>query len=405
MSRPVIGNAAARALFLDAHLLAEPPGGGAAGAALQSVIERLGFVQVDSVNTLARAHDLILWSRRPAYRPESLRWLNDRARGVFEHWTHDAAAIPVAFFPCWRLRFRRDRVRLAERWRRWRGPEFQGELDRVLAHVAEHGAVASGDLARGGPSRPAGWWDWHPSKTALEYLWRTGALAISRRRGFRKFYDLTERVIPPEYLNAHLPDGGVVDWACASALDRLGFAAPGEIAAFWALISPAEARGWVGTAVARGRVVEVDVRGADGAPRRAVTWPETLDRLRDPPIPPDRLRILSPFDPALRDRKRAERLFGFRYRIEMFVPEARRRFGYYVFPILQGGSLVGRIDARADRRAGRLAVRAVWPEPGVRWGKGRQARLEAELHRLTRLAGVGRVAFLDNWLRDPSDRA
>ena len=118
------------------------------------------------------------------------------------------------------------------------------------------------------------------------------------------------------------------------------------------------------------------------------------------PEPGGRLRVLSPFDPALRDRKRAERLFGFHYRIEVFVPEAKRRYGYYVFPLLEGDRLVGRIDMKADRKAGVLNVTALWPEPGVRFGAGRSARLEAELARVARLAGVARVDFADGWRRD-----
>jgi uncharacterized protein YcaQ len=242
----VLANRDARRLFLDRHALLEPPEGPAAGTALAELVHRLGFVQVDSVNTLARAHDLILWSRRPTYRPASLRWLNDRARETFEHWTHDASIVPMAFYPHWHLRFARDRARLARRWTSWHGPAFHGELDRVLAHVDAAGPVASADLAGERPSKSTGWWDWHPSKAALEYLWRTGNLAVTRRAGFRKIYDLPQRVVPPQILNARRPETReTIDWACSAALDRLGFATPGEIAAFWALVTPAEAKAWV----------------------------------------------------------------------------------------------------------------------------------------------------------------
>lgn len=397
----LIDNPTARRLFLHHHLLLEAPGGPATGQGLLDLITALGFVQLDSVTTLARAHDLILWSRRPAYRPASLRWINDRMRGTFEHWTHDAAKIPVAFFPQWRLKCARDRARLDARWDRWRGPRFRAELDRVLRHITEHGPVASGDLADERHEKSTGWWDWHPSKTALEFLWRSGELSVTRRSGFRKVYDLTERVIPPEHLNARMEDAAIIDWACSAALDRLGVATPGELAAFWALASPAEAKGWVTGARARGEIEEIDIVLADGTVRKVVIRPETRARLSDLPSPSQRMRVLSPFDPVLRDRKRAERLFGFSYRIEIFVPEAQRVYGYYVFPLLQGDRLVGRVDMQADRQADALRVRALWPERGVAWGKGRQAAFEAELDRITRLAGVGRVVFDDNWLRAP----
>ncbi|MCU4654684.1 winged helix DNA-binding domain-containing protein [Roseibacterium sp. SDUM158016] len=404
MSLPVVPNAVARRLFLDRHALAEPPAGPATGQALGDLVERLGFVQVDSVNTLARAHDLILWSRRPAYRPASLRWLNDRARGTFEHWTHDASIIPVTFYPHWRLRFARDRERLHGRWKNWHGDAFHGELDRILAHVDAEGPVSSGDFSGERPTKSTGWWDWHPSKTALEYLWRSGELAVTRREGFRKLYDLSHRVIPPEALNAHHPDPEeTVDWACAAALDRLGFATSGELAAFFDLVTPAEAKDWVAGALDGGRVVEAGLEGADGQLRRSVMWPETLDTLSDLPEPPARMRVLSPFDPALRDRKRAERLFGFHYRIEIFVPEAQRRYGYYVFPVMEGDRLAGRVDMAA--RAGRevLDVRAFWPERGVRMGKGRIARLTSEIERAARFAGCARIEYAPDWLREAGD--
>jgi len=400
MSRPTLPNAFARKLFLDRHALLEPPAGPAKGAALAALIDRLGFVQVDSVNTLARAQDLILWSRRPSYRPASLRWLNDRARVTFEHWTHDAAIVPMAFYPHWRLRFARDRARLHGRWKNWHGDRFHGELDRVLAHVADHGPVSSADFRGERAEKSTGWWDWHPSKTALEYLWRSGDLAVTRRDGFRKLYDLAGRVVPPEVLNAKQPDlAETIDWACSTALDRLGFATSGELAAFWDLVTPAEARAWVADALRAGRVVEVDVGCADGSIRRSVAWPDAVEAAAALPEPGARLRVLSPFDPALRDRKRAERLFGFRYRIEIFVPDAQRRYGYYVFPVLEGTRLAGRIDMAAGQGRTCLKVRAFWPEPGVRMGSGRRQRLVDEIERVAVLAGCGDVTFEPDWMR------
>jgi uncharacterized protein YcaQ len=393
-------NTLARRLFLERHALLEPPAGPAKGAALAGLIDRLGFVQVDSVNTLARAHDLILWSRRPSYRPASLRWVNDRARATFEHWTHDASIVPMGFYPHWRLRFRRDRDRLHGRWKDWHGDRFHGELDRILAHVAEHGPVSSAEFSGERAEKSTGWWDWHPSKTALEYLWRSGDLVVTRREGFRKLYDLSERVVPPEVLNARHPDlAETVDWACTAALDRLGFATSGELAAFFDLIRPAEAKEWVADARASGRVIDVDVGCADGSTRRSVAWPGVVEAAEALSEPGPRMRVLSPFDPALRDRKRAERLFGFHYRIEIFVPEAKRRYGYYVFPVLEGTRLAGRIDMAAEAGRTCLTVRAFWPEPGVRMGTGRIRRLSDEITRLAGLAGCGDVAFAPNWLR------
>ncbi|MCA3443561.1 MAG: YcaQ family DNA glycosylase [Rhodobacter sp.] len=396
---PTLPNAAARRLFLHLHGLGEAPAGPAKGADLAALIARIGFVQVDSITTVERAHHMILAARRPAYRPEALKRLLERDRAVFEHWTHDASILPVALFPVWQLRFARDADRLRDNWKRWFRDGYEAQFDSILNRIAAHGPVTSSDVGEGEARGRGGWWDWHPSKTALEWLWRTGQVQITRRDGFQKVYDLTERVIPQEHRLPCPPVDAVVDWACSSALDRLGFATPGEICAYWNAVTPQEARDWCKTALATGRITEIAVEGADGSRRHSLARPDVLARAAEAPEPPARLRVLSPFDPALRDRARAERLFGFHYRIEVFVPEAQRRYGYYVFPLLEGARLVGRIDMKAQRDAGVLQVRALWPEPGVRFGAGRMARLEAELDRMARFAGCDRVGFDDGWLR------
>ncbi|MCB6179824.1 winged helix DNA-binding domain-containing protein [Rhodobacter sp. Har01] len=397
MALPVIDNLTARRLFLDRHALAEAPVGPSSGAALGALIDRIGFVQVDSINTVERAHHMILWSRRQGYRPEALKPLLERDRVLWEHWTHDASVLPVSVYGHWKHRFARDRGRLVESWTGWQREGFHEKFDAVLKQVADGGPVSSSEVGEGEARGKGGWWDWHPSKAALEYLWRVGELAVCRRDGFRKVYDLTERVIPAAARGAAYHEAETVDWACSSALDRLGFATSGELAAYWGLVGPEAAKGWVRGAVAAGRVVEAEVGGWTGARRRVVVWPEVLDEV--PPEPPGRLRVLSPFDPALRDRARAEHLFGFVFRIEVFVPEPKRQFGYYVFPLLEGDRLVGRLDAKAHRDGAALKVRAVWPEAGVRMGTGRQARLAAELDRLARFAGCDRVDWLPGWDR------
>jgi len=395
---PHLSNADARALFLDRHALAEPPAGPCKGADLAALIDRIGFVQVDSINTVARAHQMILWSRRQAYKPAALDRLHAQ-RAVWEHWTHDASILPMHLFPHWRHRFARDRARLVARWTGWQRDGFHEKFDEVLRRVADHGPVTSADVGEGEARGAGGWWDWHPSKAALEYLWRVGDLSITRREGYRKVYDLTERVIPAAERGAEPSAADSTEALCAAALDRLGFATPGEIAAYWGAVTPDEARDWAQSALREGRVQEVIIAGADGAPRRHLIHPETL--AAPTAEPGTRLRILSPFDPALRDRKRAERLFGFHYRIEVFVPEPQRKYGYYVFPVMEGARLVGRIDAKAFRDEDCLRIRAFWPERGLRASRNRLARLEAELARLARFAGVSRLDFSPGWQRDP----
>ncbi|MEM1237819.1 MAG: crosslink repair DNA glycosylase YcaQ family protein [Pseudomonadota bacterium] len=392
-SLPKLANADARKLFLASHGLLERPVGQATRAEIADQITALGFVQVDSINTVARAHDHILWSRMPGYRQGRAMGCAAKTRHVFEGWTHDAALIPSQFHPHWRHKFDLDRSAIADRWQRWGREGFHEEFDAILKRIGEEGALSSAELGDGERQNGGGWWDWKPTKTALEYLWRTGELSICHRRGFSKVYDLAERVIPPEHLNARVSQEESIDWSARAALERLGFGTASELSAFWDIFSKKTLADWQ-KAGPEG-VTEIEVQGADGSWKTTLApedWEAQFDAL---PGPSERLRILSPFDPALRDRKRIERLFGYDYRIEVFVPEAKRRYGYYVFPILEGLRLTGRIDLKAERAKNTLLVQGYWPERGVKLGSGRAKRLADEITRIARLAEVERIEVLD----------
>ncbi|WFE76483.1 winged helix-turn-helix domain-containing protein [Roseinatronobacter sp. S2] len=397
MTRPLVDNRTARRLFLDRHQLLRPQTGTGKAHDLDRLLHALGFVQVDSVNTLARAHDLILWSRQGQFRPRALMQLVADHRTAFEHWTHDAAIIPMQFYPMWRLKFARDEARMRARWPQWRREGWDAEIDTVLQHVADNGPTSSRDVGRDEQRGSSGWWDWHPSKTALEFLWRSGRLAVCHRQAFRKFYDLTERVIPTGHRCDRREDEEIADWAMSQALDRLGFGTSGELAAFFEIVTRDEAKNWCKNALASGRIIEVDIAMADGSPRHSFTTEATLDHASSMPEPSTRVRILSPFEPVLRDRSRAERLFGFHYRIEIFVPEAKRQYGYYVFPVLQGDRVIGRVDAK--RTGQTLTVRAFWPEAGVKMGKARTVSIVSEMDRVKYLADAKVVEFAKGWLQ------
>ena len=398
-SPPVVSNAAARRAFMAAQGLSAPGNPRLTRAGLHDLIEDLGFVQVDSINTVERAHHMILFARNRTYRPAQLAHLLEREARLFENWTHDASVIPTKFYPYWQARFVQERDRLRARWSDWHGNGFEAKLDEVLDHVRDSGPVMARHLESDTKKNAGGWWEWHPSKAALEYLWRTGDLAVARREGFQKVYDLTERVIPAEH-RAHEPSReDFVDWACRSALDRLGAATSGELAAFWGGATPEEAAQWCKRHLGRG-LVRVLVEPADGGkPKPSFAWEGFAESLADLPEPPGRIRVLSPFDPLLRDRKRTERLFGFYYRIEVFVPEAKRQYGYYVFPLLEGARLVGRIDMKRGPEDGALNVTGLWLEPRLKYTPGRRDRLEAELERQRAFVGAERVAFADGYLK------
>ncbi len=398
---PRISAHSASHLLLAAQDLLADPTRGAQPASVLRAIKRLGYVQVDSIQVFERAHHSILGARFFGYRPRHLEHLLERNRRTFEHWTHDASVLPFEFYPYWQPRFARfaERIAMSPGWQRRLGEDPEATKASVLERIRREGPLRSADFRAPEGHETGGWWNWKPQKAALEALWFTGLLAIRGRDRFQKIYDLPERVWndvphwqPPTAAHATNAHADFIDWACREALDRLTLATPGELAGFWGGVRNPEARAWCEAALERGAAEEVEVTDHDrDAPRTTVIahpqWRARVRRLKDPPSV---LRLLSPFDPLVRDRARCERLFGFAYRFEAFVPQAKRRYGYYVLPLLDGADLVGRLDAKHDRQRRRLTVRGLWWEPGSlsRPGTARHRRLEEELARVCQRIGA-----------------
>lgn len=388
---PLVPVATARRLLLGAQGLLDDPRGRVTADRLYNLIERMGFVQIDSINVVERAHHLTLVSRLQSYRPSLFDRLLERERRLFEHWTHDASAIPTIWYPHWWYRFERYRRKVLDH--PWWKERIGADPDRTIAHVRER-------LAREGPlmtrnfedtrdeSADRSWWGWTPQKAALEYLWRTGEAAVVGRVNFHKVYDLAGRALPEAHAAPRPTAEEHLDWACRTAIERLGIASADEVAAFWRAADLPDVRAWCERAAAREEIVPVQVEAVDGSVRKAYAVPDWEERAAALPPAPPRIRLLSPFDPILRDRKRSLRLFGFDYRFEAFVPAPQRRYGYYVLPILEGERLVGRLDPKLYREDGRLAIRQVWWEPGVRPSKARDLRLKAAVERLARFTGA-----------------
>jgi len=361
---------------------------------LYDLIERMGFVQLDSIITVERAHHLTLFSRNQTYRRSDLDDLLAKDRRLFEHWTHDSSAIPVRWFGHWTHRFERMGQRLQrDSWFSERiGADADAVIAGVLDHIRHNGPTMSRDLDDGDGKKAGPWWGWGPTKAALEYLWWSGQISVVRRENFQKIYDLTERVIPESHRCETPSHDDHVDWACSAAMDRLGIATSGELAAFWAAISPADAKTWVETN--DHRLQPVIVKPADGGkPRASFAWNHLEDQFERLADPPTRLRFLSPFDPIVRDRNRAQRLFNFDYRFEAFVPAPKRRYGYYVLPLLEGDRIAGRACMKFHRNRGELIVNNLWWEPKVKAGKGRVDALMSELERLRRFLGAETVSI------------
>ena len=395
---PTLTATDARRLFLHAQcLLDDPASRSASVSSLEKLIDRLGFVQIDTINVVERAHHLILATRMEGYSHAMLDALHAKRRRVFEHWTHDASLIPVQWFAHWKPRFERYRT---SRWHaRQMGDDADAVVAAVLERVRREGPLMSRDFEHDGSDRHAGaWWGWKPHKVALDYLWRIGELSVAGRVNFQKVYDLTERVHPEHHAMPAPAVDQHVEWACETALDRLGVATPTEIGWFWHAVKSADVNRWLAGALKDGHVVEVMVESADGSePKRAYAPADFRRRLRkaneaaEQKETSSRMRILAPFDPVLRDRARALRRFNFDYRFEGFVPAAQRKNGYYVMPLLEGERFVGRIDPKFDRAAGELHVRNLQWEPGVKVDRKRRARLDDALERLAKLIGATRI--------------
>ncbi len=384
---PELSLAAARRIALAAQGFIDPrPTGTPDRRHLRRVLSRVGLLQIDSVNVVVRSHYLPLFSRLGPY-PVSL--LNRAAYAdheLFEYWGHEASLLPVALHPALRWRM----ARAAEQFATWGQParlarERPDYIAAVLAEVAARGPLGAGELDDERPRRAGPWWDWHDAKIALEWLFWTGQVTTADRRSFERRYDLTERVLPRTVLDAPTPSVADGQRELVRVAGRAcGVATEGDLRDYFRL-SPADSRARVAELVDSGELVSVTVRG----------WRQQAYLHRDAKLPRwVRARaLLSPFDSLVWERSRTERLFGFRFRLEIYTPAPKRVHGYYVLPFLLGDRLVARVDVKADRAVGTLRVLAAYAEKGAPGDTA--AELAAELRSLADWLGLDRVEVHD----------
>lgn len=353
----------ARRVALASQGFAEPrPTKAPDRRAMRRVLARTGLLQIDSVNVLARAHYLPIYSRIGPYPTKMLDQAAytataRRPRELFEYWGHEASLLPVADHPLFRWRM------AAARQHAWGGMrriamERPDLLNLILADVRQLGPVSAGELAKlhdgEGTRRKGSWWDWDDVKVGLEYLFWAGEVATSSRRGFERLYDVTEKVIPADVLNAPTPSKEDAQRELMRRAARsLGVACARELRDYYRL--PAiDAKNRIRELVDGGELLPVQVEGWRHIAyvQPGVTVPRTITATA----------LLSPFDPLVWERERTERLFGFRYRIEIYVPAAKRVHGYYVLPFLMNERLAARVDLKADRLSRVLRVQAAHAE-------------------------------------------
>ena len=343
----------------EARRLAIAAQGLHAGAPRMDVVgavRRMGLLQIDSVNVLARAHLLTLRARAGAFDPAELhRAAHDgRRRRLFEYWGHEASVLPVEHHALWRWRMEDAAagIGLYAGLARF-GREHRPAVEAVLREVERRGPLAASDLD-GGAGRP-GWWEWSAPKRALEWLFWAGLVTTATRRGaFERVYDLTERALPRAALDAPTPARADAQRALmALALRAQGIATEADLRDYLRL----------GAQDARRALRALEEAGA-AIPVRVRDWPPAwMDARARIPRRADARALVCPFDPLVWTRPRAERLWGMRIRLEIYTPRDRRVHGYYVLPFLLGDRLVARLDLKADRAAGALVVRAAHAEP------------------------------------------
>jgi len=348
---------------------------------LMRTLDRLSLHQIDSVNVLARAHYLPAFSRLGPYDRDVLdrmAWGRRRDRRLFEYWAHEASLLPLDLHPLLRWRMAKaDRGQIG--WNRLRlfATELRGEAEAILARIREEGPLAASDFEHG-RSR-SGWWEWGHTKQALEWLFWAGHITTAtRRNSFERVYDLTERVIPAEILALPTPDEAEAHRHLIERAARgLGVATATDLRDYFRL-KPEPARAAIAELEEEGTLLPAKVEG----------WKQSAWLHRDARRP-RRIAgqaLLAPFDPLIWERARTERLFGFRYRIEIYTPAEKRVHGYYVLPFLMDERLVARVDLKADRARSRLLVRQVTFEPRAPVEAGEQ--LESELRLMANWLGL-----------------
>ncbi len=344
---------ALRSLLLDGRTKVRAGKGGVA-----EVVGRLGYVQIDTISVIERAHHHVLWTRMPGFRPEHLRQALAKERTVFEYWGHAASYLPMKDYRFY-LPMMKSFYDPKNSWFRGWGDKYGGLLEPVRKRIREEGPLAARDFEhRGGRKGP--WWDWKPAKAALELLFWRGELMIRERRGFERIYDLTERVLPP-WTDTRMPtDDELGRFVVRRALGALGVANEREIRDYIRIGGRLVVARALDEMQAAGEIVRLVVEGWKGP---AYAFPAALEegsRLR---AGTPRVRLLSPFDNLAIFRLRLKERFGFDYAFECYVPKHKRSHGYFVLPILFGENLVGRLDPKADRADRKLIVRNLVIEP------------------------------------------
>ncbi|MDH5737222.1 MAG: winged helix DNA-binding domain-containing protein [Gammaproteobacteria bacterium] len=383
----------ARRLFLYSQGLLRDSHFGRGKGAVQRTIDQLGYVQIDTISVVERAHHHTLLNRVGNYRPSMLDALQSRERSVFEYWFHAAAYLPMSDY-----RFYQPIMQsMADRY-----PADKKIAQEVMRRIADEGAMQSRDFDSPKNRKNSGWWDWKPAKRALENLFLSGELMITRREGFQKVYDLRERVLPAETNTRYPTEEEWGRFMILLMVRALGLATLQDIAYLRQSTRKLFAHSILSSLKTRleelqeaGEIIAVSVAG-----ECYYTTPGLLEQL------PTRLgrkkvRFLSPFDNLVINRKRSLALFDFDYQIECYVPAAKRKYGYFCLPILYGDQLIGRMDSKAERKTGVFKVISLHAEDDQHSHQKLIALIDNPLQEFAAYHGCETVSGLQETLKRP----
>src|SRR5215216_2329783 len=364
---------AVRGLMIAAQGLDDRPRPRATKKAVHSIIRQMHILQIDTINIIARSPYLVLWSRLGDYNP---RWLDDLlAEGaLFEYWSHAACLLPIEEYPLYRHLYESWLGGRAHKWL----DENPGIAETVLNHVRANGETRSSDFERT-DGQKTGWWNWKEEKIALEYLFYAGELMVRKRHNFQRIYDLRERVLADSEELNDIPLADAHEQFILNTLQALGVTKAEWIADYFRL-SKTDAKAALERLEQQGRVMPVEVEGWAAPGYIHPKDRKRVEAAAKGKIPHSKTTFLSPFDPLVWDRQRALELFNFDYKIEVYTPAPKRKYGYFTLPILYNNALIGRIDPKAHRKEGIFEVKALHLEPGVIVEDALVAELKRALH-------------------------
>jgi len=389
MSVPQLSITAARHLHLAAQGLLRKPSRRAKPDDILPTIRRMSLLQIDTINIVARSPYLVLFSRLGAFEPH---WLDDALRNgeLMEYWAHEACFLPREDFALVRHRMLAP-DKMGWKYRQAWMQEHAAEIEQLIAHIEQHGPVRSADFEhpRKGTS---GWWEWKPHKRHLEGLFTAGKVMVIERRNFQRVYDLTQRVMPQwddvrDLLSQEQAEAIMLEKSARS----LGLFRAQWLADYYRLRRPALAQALAQMQEAQ-TILPVNVEGLGPAWLHASLLP-LLEQAQADKLTATHSAVLSPFDPVVWDRKRAEQLFGFSYRLECYTPAPKRQYGYFVLPLLHRGRLVGRMDAKMHRKTGVLEVIALFLEEGISPSLQLEKGLQRAITDFARWQGAQRITF------------